>query len=63
MAHEWGVTGFVYRVIATRVVTPVSKLVNPQHVQPINLKGHGPSGKQRQGNAKNKVGKGRLNGG
>jgi hypothetical protein len=29
--------------IATRVVSPVSKLVNPQHVQPVHPKGHGPT--------------------
>lgn len=37
-AHTEGVDSS----IATRVVSPVSKLVNPQHMQPVHLKGHGP---------------------
>jgi hypothetical protein len=38
--------------IATRVVSPVSKLVNPQHVQPVHPKGHGPTVKKKTGNTK-----------
>jgi hypothetical protein len=34
--------GFVCGGIATRAVSPVSKLVNPQHMQPVHPKGHGP---------------------
>ena len=40
-------SGFVYGGIATRVVSPLSKLVNPQHVQPVHPKRHGPIVKKK----------------
>jgi hypothetical protein len=46
--HTHGSEWIRMRGIATRVVSPVSKLVNPQHVQPVHLKGHGPNEKKRQ---------------
>jgi len=35
--------GFINGVITTGVVTPVSKLVNPQEMWPIHPEGHGPT--------------------